>query len=75
MHDLPIPTTLARSPLENCGCCDGETLRNFRRREGLGELWEVPLEINTIDEPLAPRRPGAGILTLAMQTAAQGVTR
>ena len=73
MHDLPIPTTLARGPLDNCSDCDGEVQRNYRLREGLGELWEVPLEINTIDEPLAPRRPGAGILTLAMQTTAQGV--
>ncbi|MGP5252661.1 hypothetical protein ACTXLT_09130 [Brachybacterium alimentarium] len=72
---MSLSPRLARGPLENCPDCDGEVLRNYRRREGLGELWEVPLEINTIAEPMSPRRPGPGILTLALATTAQAVTR
>lgn len=61
--------------LDDCPDCHGSVQRFARHSEGLGELWETPLSVNTHDEPLSPRRPGAGILTLAMQTAAQGVTR
>lgn len=68
---MSLSPRLARGPLENCSDCDGEVLRNYRRREGLGELWEVPLEINTIAEPMSPRGAGPGILSLALDTAAR----
>lgn len=70
-----IPSTLARGPLDNCSDCNGKVQRNYRLREGLGELWEVPLEINTIDEPMSPRRPGPGILSLAIEAGARTVVR
>lgn len=68
---MSLSPRLARGPLENCSDCDGEVQRNVRRAKGLGELWEIPLDINTHDEPMSPRGAGPGILSLALDTAAR----
>lgn len=81
-HTVPAPVdggrTMLHGPagaLDNCPDCHGAVQRFARHSEGLGELWETPLSVNTIDQPYSPRLPGPGIFSLAMDTAARGVTR
>lgn len=58
-------------PLDDCWDCHGAVQRLARHSQGLGELWETPLAINTHQQPYSPRLPGPGILTLALDTAAR----
>lgn len=58
-------------PLDDCDDCLGAVQRWARHSEGLGELWETPLSVNTMAEPYSPRMPGPGLLSLAMDTAAR----
>ncbi|MGO3289097.1 hypothetical protein [Brachybacterium sp.] len=62
-------------PLDDCPDCHGRVQRLARHSQGMGELWETPLSINTHDQPYSPRLPGPGIFSLAMDTYARGVAR
>lgn len=77
-HDAPVHGLVRLGPaeaLDDCPDCHGAVQRHARHSEGLGELWETPLSINTHDQPYSPRGRGPGIFTLAMDTYAQGVAR
>lgn len=67
-HRWPIGPA---EPLDDCWDCFGNVQRHARHSRGLGELWEVPLEINVIDQPYSPRLPGPGVLTTAFEAAAR----
>ncbi|MGP9582307.1 hypothetical protein [Brachybacterium sp. AOP35-5H-19] len=62
-------------PLDDCPDCHGRVQRLARHSQGMGELWETPLSVNTHAEPYSPRLPGPGIFSLAMDTYARGVAR
>lgn len=62
-------------PLDDCPDCHGAVQRLARHRADLGTLEGTPLHINTHDNPYSPRLPGPGIFSLALDTAARGVTR
>lgn len=67
-----------REALDDCPDCGGRVQRLARHSQGLGELWEQPLTVNTHTEPYSRRLPGPGLLSLAMDTAARnraGVNR
>lgn len=51
----PFPVRLGPlEPLDDCPDCSGAVQRWARHSEDLGELWELPLSINTMTTPLAP---------------------
>lgn len=53
--DDPFPIRLGPlEPLDDCPDCQGAVQRWARHSEGLGELWELPLSINTMARPYAP---------------------
>lgn len=61
--------------LDDCPDCHGAVQRYARHHAHLGTLEGTPLHINTHDNPYSPRLPGPGIFTLALDTAAPGVSR
>jgi hypothetical protein len=69
-HRLPLGPD---EPLDDCPDCYGAVQRWARHAQGLGELWETPLDINVIDQPYSPRLPGPGFLSTAFAARSKAV--
>lgn len=68
-HPWPIGPAEA---LDDCPDCGGRVQRLARHSEGLGELWELPLSVNSLAPD--PRLRGPGFITLAFAARAQAVS-
>lgn len=67
----PSPVRLGPAePLDDCPDCQGAVQRWARHPAGLGTLDELPLSRNYFTQPLSPRRPGPGPISLAFETIA-----